>query len=151
MCQNESLFVGLSYIRKTYVDQSPKPQVGSNRLKSAPPHLLVRYSAHIVWHNVSLLNHIPHIIEHHIKDLAENPTPSPPPQEQGNFFRVDLSISCNFKQLCFSWQKSPSPPPPPKEQGKFFYTGSIHFMEFQATLVQLAEKPPPPQEQGKIF
>ena len=172
-----------------------------------------------------------------------------PPSNREIFFRLDLSISCNFKQLCSSWQKSPLPnrdiflrldlsiswfhaissnfassvrkdpptpqPNPPKQgkvldwicpfhailsnfassvrkdpptpqpnppkQGKvldwicpfhailsnfasagrkppphhpqnreLFYTGSIHFMQFQATLLQLVEKYPP-QEQGKFF
>ena len=90
--------------------------------------LLVRYSAHIMWHNITLLNHIPHIIIHHIKDLAEKPPPptknrenflnwiysfhailsnfasagrKAPPGTGNIFFRLDLSISCNFEQLWF--------------------------------------------------
>ena len=55
------------------------------------------------------------------------------------FFTLDLSISGNFQQLWFLWQK-----PPPPDEGKFFYTGFIHFRQFPATLVFVAEKPPTP-------
>ena len=58
---------------------------------------------------------------------------------QWNLFRVDLSISCNFQQLWFSWQK-PSPHLW-SQTVKFFWTRCIHFMQFVPTLVQLAEKP----------
>ena len=67
---------------------------------------------------------------------------APPSQDEGKFFTLDLSISGNFQQLSFLWQKS-SPPTPPDE-GTFFYTGSTHFRQFPATLVFVAEKPPPP-------
>ena len=63
---------------------------------------------------------------------------SPPPRWE-IFLTSDLSISCNFKQLCFVAEK---PPPPPK-WGKFFDLRSVHFRQFQATLVLVAEKPPP--------
>ena len=69
---------------------------------------------------------------------------SPSPNE-GKFLTPDLSISGNFKQLWFLWQKSPSP-----NEGKFFDTRSIHFRQFQATLVFVAEKPPL-QDEGKFF
>ena len=83
-----------------------------------------------------------------------------------NFLTPDLSISGNFEQLWFLWQKSPSPPgwgkifwhqiypfqailsnfgfrgrKAPHEE-KFFDTRSIHFRQFWATLVFVAEKPP---------
>ena len=64
------------------------------------------------------------------------------PQDEGNFLTPDLSIWGNFEQLWILWQKSPSP------QGweKFFFdTRSIHFRQFWATLVFVAEKPPPPR------
>ena len=34
----------------------------------------------------------------------------PTPIDEGNYFRLDLSISDNFEQLWFLWQKSPTPP-----------------------------------------
>ena len=39
--------------------------------------------------------------------------PPPPPRGQrgGKILRLNLSISCNFQQLWFSWQKSLPPPP----------------------------------------
>ena len=64
--------------------------------------------------------------------LVEEKTP--PMREK--ILTPDLSISGNFKQLWFWWQKSPP------NEGKFFYTGSIHFRQFWATLVFVAEKPP---------
>ena len=68
------------------------------------------------------------------------------PPKKGKILRLDLSMSCNFQQLWFSWQ---NPPPPRSWTRKNSETGCIHFMQFPATLVQLAE-PPPPKE-GKIF
>ena len=68
---------------------------------------------------------------------AGNP---PPMAKQGKILGLDLSFSCNFQQHQFSCLKSSRPPPP-----THFKTGSIHFMQFLATLVQLAETPPPPQ------
>ena len=68
---------------------------------------------------------------------------SPPPRMRENFLTSDLSISGNFKQLWYLWQKSP--PPPPQDEGKIFDFRSIHFMQFRATLVFVAEKPPTPK------
>ena len=77
----------------------------------------------------------------------------PPPRMRENSFTLNLSIPCHFQQLWFFlWQKSL--PPPLLNEGKFFYTESIHFMQFPATLVFVAEKPspsPPPPEWGKIL
>ena len=56
-----------------------------------------------------------------------------------NFLTPDLSISGNFEQLLFLWQKSL-----PADEENFFDTRSIHFRQFWATLVFVAEKPPPP-------
>ena len=69
--------------------------------------------------------------------LAEKPPP--PAAKQGKILRLDLTISCNFQQHWFSWQKIP---PTSGQTGKDFETGYIHFMQFPATLVQLAENPP---------
>ena len=66
----------------------------------------------------------------------------PPSRMKENFLTSDLSISGNFEQLWFLWQKSP---PPPKDEGKFFDIRSIHFRQFWATLVFVAEKPPSPR------
>ena len=89
---------------------------------------------------------------------------SPPPQWGEKILTPDLSISGNFKQLWFLWQKSPLPmranfwhqiypfrqfqatlvfvaEKTPNER-KFFDTRSICFRQFQATLVYVAEKPP---------
>ena len=57
-----------------------------------------------------------------------------------NFLTSDLSISGNFEQLWFLWQKST---PPPHDKGKFFDFRSIHFRLFWTTLFFVAEKPPP--------
>ena len=75
--------------------------------KAPPPFcLLVRYSAHVMAHDVTSHTDISLIIEPHIGyDLAEKP-------------------------------------PTPQSEGKFFDTRSIHFRQFQATLVFVAEKSP---------
>ena len=127
--------------------------------------------------------------------VAEMP---PPPRMRENFWTSDLSISGNFEQLWFLWQKSPPPSllsfcqglgshytgripkvpiltnpyqipaiqnfyrlptlvnfvaeiAPPQDEGKFLaHQIYIHFRQFWATLVFVAEKPPPPGW-GKIF
>ena len=102
---------------------------------------------------------------------------SPPPfSMRENFLTPDLSISGNFEQLWLLWQKSTPPDegnffdtrsihfrqfwatlvfvaekPPLQDKRKFFDIRSIHFRQFQATLVFVAEKPPPPKDEGKIF
>ena len=63
---------------------------------------------------------------------------------EGNFLTPDLSISGNFVQLWFWWQKSPPPP----NEGKFFDTRSIHFRQLWATLVLVAVKHPPQWEKN---
>ena len=101
--------------------------------------------------------------------VAEKP---PPPPMREKFLTSDLSISGNFEQLWFLWQKSPpprmrenfwhqiysfqaissnssfcgrnAPPPSTQDEGNFFNTRSIHFRQFQATLVFVAKSPPPP-------
>ena len=65
-----------------------------------------------------------------------------PPQMRGKFLTPDLSTSGNFKQLWFWWQKNP----PPHMRENFLDTRSIHFRQFWATLVLVAEKPTPMRE-----
>ena len=72
------------------------------------------------------------------------------PRMRENFLTSDLSISGNFEQLWFLWQKSP--PPPHQDEGKIFDTRSIHFRQFWATLIFVTEKPPTPMPGwGEIF
>ena len=97
--------------------------------------LLVRYSAHVAAHDITSCTNISCIIE---PDIGGNLAEKPPPRMREIYFTRDLSISGNFKQLWFLWHKSP---PPPRIR-EFFYTGSIHFRQFWATLVFVAEKPP---------
>ena len=47
--------------------------------------------------------------------------PPLPPQDEGFFFTPDLSISGNFQQLWFLWQKSPPPNPPLRMREFFLY------------------------------
>ena len=69
----------------------------------------------------------------------------PPPRMREIFLTSDLSVSGNFKQLWFLWQKSP----PPK-WGKFFDCRFIRFRQFRATLV-LWQKSPPPHMREKFL
>ena len=71
-----------------------------------------------------------------------HPQPPPTPRMREIFLTSDLSISGNFEQLWFLCQKSP--PRPSQDEGKYFDFRSIHFREFRATLVFVAEKPPLP-------
>ena len=61
-----------------------------------------------------------------------------PPRMRENFLTSDLSVSGNFEQLCFCGRKAS----PPRMRGKFFDFRFIHFRQFWATLVFVAEKPP---------
>ena len=112
--------------------------------KAPPPPfcLLVRYSAHVVAHDVTSCTDISCIIEHHIGDeLAE----TPPPRMREIFFHWIYPFQTISSNFGFCGIKAP--PPNMKEK---FSTGSIHFKQFQETLVFVAEKPPPPDE-WKIF
>ena len=126
------------YNMKDYCIQQAKLQLDANQPNSPPLFcLLVRYSAHILSHDVTLLNHILCIIEHLIVDLAEEPPPPssqtgknseigsihfitissnfgsagrkvpPSPAKQRKVLRLDLSISCNSEQLWFARGLSP--------------------------------------------
>ena len=56
--------------------------------------------------------------------LAEKPPASPqqPVARQWNLFRLNLFISCNFRQLWLSWQKNPHSQQPDNEN----FLGWIH-------------------------
>ena len=71
---------------------------------------------------------------------------APTPRMKEIFLTSDLSISGNSKQLWILWQKSP----PPQDEGTFFDFRSIHFRQFWAILVFVAEKPPS-QDEGKFW
>ena len=68
---------------------------------------------------------------------------APPPRMRENFLTLDLSISGNFEQLWFLWQNTP-----PQDEGNFFDIRSIHFRQFWATLVFVAERPPLQDEEN---
>ena len=92
--------------RKTYVDQSTKPQVGSN-WPNPPPSFLpfgeILGSCHVTWCNFAQVYFMHHWTSH------QGPGRKAPSSQTGKFFILDLSITCNFQQLLFSWQKSPPP------------------------------------------
>ena len=73
--------------------------------------------------------------------LAEKP---PPPKNREIFFRLDLSISCNFQQLLFRWQKSPLPPPPSLPP-------LPHYLPPSHPLPPLPSLPSPPPRNREIF
>ena len=72
--------------------------------------------------------------------------PPHPHQDEGNFFTLDLSISGNFQQLWFLWQKAPSP-----RMREIFLHWIYPFQAIWAMLDFVAEKPPPPQDEGNLF
>ena len=119
-------FISLSYIYERLLYSTGKTSTWCKSAEKPPPPLfclLVRYSAQIVWCDITLPNHTSCIIEHPIAELAENPPPSLPYPFHAN--------SINFGS---AGRKAPPSLPP----------SSIQFMQIQSTLVQLAEKPPPP-------
>ena len=105
--------------------------------RKAPPLfcLLVRYLAHVVVH-VSLN-----------LTLVTTWQKSSPPRLREKF----LHWICPFQRISgnfgFCGRKAP---PPNQDEGNFFYTGSIHFRQFQATLLFVAEKYPS-QAEGNYF
>ena len=70
--------------------------------------------------------------------VAENLSP-PPPQDEGNYFSLDLSISGYFQQLWFLWQKSPPP-----GWGKFFLHRIYPFQAISSNFGFCGRKAPPP-------
>ena len=80
--------------------------------------------------------------------LAEKPPPLPPPHGQTGESIQDWIYP--FHAICSNigsaGRKAPHPTPH-DQTGEKSETGSIHFMQFPATLVQLAKKPPNPHGQ----
>ena len=70
--------------------------------------------------------------------VAEKP---PHTHIEGIFFSLDLSISGNFQQLWFRWQRSP---PPPRMQENFFKLDLSISGNFQQLWVLWQKSPPPP-------
>ena len=80
--------------------------------------------------------------------LAEKP---PPPQRpyRENIFRLDLSISCNFKQFWLSWQKSP---PSHGQTGKIFRLDLSISCDFkQLWFLWQKSQTPTPKDESKYF
>ena len=83
---------------------------------------------------------------------------SPPPLflPFGEILSLCCSTWCNFKDWYFMhhwisrWWQVGRKAPPPQDEGNFFDFRFIHFRQFWATLVFVAEKPPP-SAWGKIF
>ena len=137
---------------KDYCIQLAKAQVEQIGWKAPLPLfcLLVRHLAQIMWHDVTLP------ISGNFEQLwflwQKSPPPPPPLlplKMRENFLTLQIypfqAISSNFG---FCGRKAP----PPQDEGKFFDTRSIHFRQFWATLVFVAEKPPPPTEdEGNFF
>ena len=122
---------------KDYCIQEAKPQLDANWPKIPPLFcLLARYLAHIVSCDVTLPNHISYIIDHLIGNLVEKPPPMTKQETFLDWIYLFHAISSNFGS---AGRKAPSPN---NQTGKKFWTGSIHFIQFPATLDQMAEKPP---------
>ena len=139
----------LSYKTKDYCIQLAKPQPEQIGRKAPPPPfcLLVRYLARIVWHDITLPNCISCIIEHHIDDLAEKLPPHPGGGQTWKFFfRLDLSISCNFQQL---WVQLAEKPPEGGQTGKFFLDWIYPFHAISSNFGFSRQKSPPPPKMGR--
>ena len=71
-------------------------------------------------------------------NIPENWAEKPPPPGTGKIFLDWIYPFHAISQLWFSWQNSH----PPRNRD-FFWTGSIHFMQFQATFGFRWQKSPP--------
>ena len=71
----------------------------------------------------------------------------PPPRMRDIFWPQIYAFQGISSNFGFGGRKAP----PPQDEGKFFDLRSIHFRQFRATLVLVAEKPPPTPGWGKIF
>ena len=106
--------------------------------KAPPPplfYLLVRYSTHIVAHDVTSRTNISCIIEPHFGFCGRKA----PPRMMENFLTSDLSILGNFEQLWFLWQKSP-----PHRMMENFLTSDLSISGNFEELWFLWQKSPPP-------
>ena len=72
--------------------------------------------------------------------------PPAPPRMRENILTSDLSISGNFEQLWFLWQKSP----PSQDEG-IFLTSDLSISGNFEQLWFLWQKSPPPQDEGKFL
>ena len=204
-----SFYWSFIYIRKTYIVHVPKPQVGSNWLKSLPPFLPfgeINGSCSGTWHNFMHQYSMHHWTSHwwwlgrkapppRIREkilhwtypfqailsnfgfCGRKAPPPAPPRMIEKLFTLHISISANFKQLWFLWQKSP---PTPTQMRKnvlhWIYPFQAisrnygfcdrkaplkgwrkHFLHwiypFQAILSNFGfcSRNPPPQDEGKCF
>ena len=102
--------------------------------------LLMRYLACVMSHDVTLPNYFMHHWTSHW-GLGRRVLP-PAEKNRKNFWDWIYpfhAISSNFGS---AGRKAPRPPPPSGKTWNNFETGSIYFMQFPATLVQLAEPSP---------
>ena len=72
---------------------------------------------------------------------------APPPRMREILLHRIYPFQAISSNCWFLWQKAPSP----SGWEKFFYTGSIHFRQFPATLVFVAEKSSSPRMRVIIF
>ena len=75
--------------------------------------------------------------------------PPPPPKNREIFFRLDLSISCNFQQLSFRWQKSPPPSLPLLSLRSLLLLP--HSLPFLTTSIPPPPSPPSPRNRAIFF
>ena len=143
-------FFSLSYIkRKTTLFNWQKLKPSKLAEKPPPPSFLpfgeILGLCRGTWHNFT-----PQYFMHHWTSHWWQLGRKAPPPRWGKIFWHWIypfqAISSNFG---FCGRKAP----PPQDEGNFFAIGSIHFRQFPATLVFVAEKPPlPPHPRwGKIF
>ena len=120
--------------RKTYIDQSPKPQVGSNRLKCISEHILCTIQIHM-W-----------------KLGRKAPTP-PSPFEQETFFEGGCMHFMHFPASLVQVAEKPPPPlpppththiTPPPEQGRNVWRWMYAFHAISSIFGSGGRKPFPP-------
>ena len=132
------MLISLSYKTKDYCIQLAKAQVEQIGRKAPPPPFLpfgeILGSNRVMWPNFTHWYFMHHWISHWWQ-LGRK---APPPPDEGKFFdtRHQTPFQAILSNFGFCGRKAPP------DEGKFFDTRSIHFRQFQATLVFVAEKLP---------
>ena len=134
---------------KDYCIQLAKPQLDANWPEKPPPLLPfgeILCLNHVTWNNFTQ----PYFMHHRTSHWGTG-RKGPPPHHSNQTGENFLDLIYPFHAISSNFGSAGRKAPPPQDEGKFFYTGSIHFRQFPATLVFVAEKPPPPQDEGKFF
>ena len=132
-------------IKRRLLYLTGKTSTWANRPKSPPPSFLpfgeIPSSYHMMWCNFAAEPYIMHHWTLHW--WLGRKAPAPKVAKQAKFFRLNLSISCNFQQL---WVQLAERPPRGGQTGKIFLDWIYPFHAISSNFGFSWQKSPPPTD-----